>query len=131
MHSSIAARLFLSLRTGEPAFIPQSATLPTLLSAVGLEPDDVITKANNPELYGSGDSFIISNELLAPVGSAPAMFVVPVAGRTLAELQQDPLYVGLPALAGNKVYELPATSYRPDYDGVMATLDQVQEMFVE
>ncbi|QCB50111.1 iron siderophore-binding protein [Rhodococcus sp. PAMC28707] len=122
---------FLSLSTNEPAFIPQSATLPTLLSAVGFEPDDVITKANNPELYGSGDSFIISNELLAPVGSAPAMFVVPVAGRTLAELQQDPLYVGLPAFAGNKVYELPATSYRPDYDGVMATLDQVQEMFTE
>ena len=43
----------------------------------------------------------------------------------------DPLYVGLPAFAGNKVYELPATSYRPDYDGVMATLDQVQEMFTE
>ncbi len=119
----------LSLSTNEPAFIPQTATLPTLLSAVGFEPDDVITKANNPELYGSGDSFIISNELLAPVGSAPVMFVVPVAGRTLAELQQDPLYTGLPAFAGNKVFELPATSYRPDYDGVMATLDQVQEMF--
>lgn len=121
----------LSLSTGEPAFIPQTAALPTLLSTVGFQPDDVLTKANNPELYGSGDSFIVSNELLAPVGNAPVMFVVPVAGRSLAELKQDPLYAALPAFANNKVYELPATSYRPDYDGVMATLDQVQEMFAK
>ncbi|WP_430336045.1 Fe2+-enterobactin ABC transporter substrate-binding protein [Rhodococcus sp. ACT016] len=121
----------LSLSTGEPAFIPQTAALPTLLSTVGFKPDDVLTKANNPELYGSGDSFIVSNELLAPVGNASVMFVVPVAGRSLAELKQDPLYAALPAFVNNKVYELPATSYRPDYDGVMATLDQVQEMFAK
>ena len=121
----------LSLSTGEPAFIPPTAALPTLLSAVGFQPDDVLTKANNPELYGSGDSFIVSNELLAPVGNAPVMFVVPVAGRSLAELKQDPLYAALPAFANNQVYELPATSYRPAYDGVMETLDQVQEMFAE
>ncbi|WP_336620124.1 ABC transporter substrate-binding protein [Rhodococcus sp. G-MC3] len=120
---------FLSLSTNEPSFIPQTAALPTLLSEVGFEPEDIIAKAGNPELYGSGDSFIVSPELLAPVATAPVMFVVPVAGRTLAELQQDPLYTGLPAFAGNKVYELPATSYRPDYDGVIATLDDIQEMF--
>ncbi|WP_305093927.1 ABC transporter substrate-binding protein [Prescottella sp. R16] len=119
----------LSLGTNEPAFIPQTAALPTLLESVGFRPDDVLTKANDPALYGSGDSFIISSELLGRVGDAPVMFVVPVAGRSLAELKQDPLYTALPAFTSGTVYELPATSYRPDYDGVMATLDQIREMF--
>ncbi len=122
---------FLSLATDEPAFIPPTAALPELLASVGFEADDVMTKANNPELYGSGDSFIISNELLTQVGDAPVMFVVPVAGRTLEQLQQDPLYPSLPAFAENQVYELPATSYRPDYDGVMGTLDLVEETFAQ
>lgn len=120
---------FLSLSTNEPSFIPQTAALPTLLASVGFEPDDVITKANNPELYGSGDSFVVSPELLAPIASAPVMFVVPVAGRSLAELQKDPAYAALPAFATGKVFELPATSYRPDYDGVMGTLDLVEQTF--
>ena len=122
---------FLSLATDEPAFIPPTAALPELLASVGFEADDLMTKANNPELYGSGDSFIISNELLTQVGDAPVMFVVPVAGRTLEQLQQDPLYTSLPAFAENQVYELPATSYRPDYDGVMGTLDLVEETFAQ
>ena len=122
---------FLSLATDEPAFIPPTAALPELLASVGFEADDVMTKANNPELYGSGDSVIISNELLTQVGDAPVMFVVPVAGRTLEQLQQDPLYTSLPAFAENQVYELPATSYRPDYDGVMGTLDLVEETFAQ
>ncbi|OZF28529.1 ABC transporter substrate-binding protein [Rhodococcus sp. 14-2483-1-2] len=119
----------LSLSTNEPSFIPQTAALPTLLSEVGFEADDIITKAGNPELYGSGDSFIVSPELLGSVATAPVMFVVPVAGRTLDELKQDPAYAGLPAFSDNKVYELPATSYRPDYDGVMSTLDTIQQTF--
>ncbi|WP_261770261.1 MULTISPECIES: hypothetical protein [unclassified Rhodococcus (in: high G+C Gram-positive bacteria)] len=57
------------------------------------------------------------------------MFVVPVAGRTLEQLKQDPAYAVLPAFAASTVHELPATSYRPDYDGVMATLDQIQQTF--
>lgn len=121
----------LSLSTNEPAFIPQTATLPELLKNVGLEPDDVLTKADNPELYGSGDSFIISPELLAPVASAPVIIVVPVAGRSLDELKQDPAYASLPAFASGNVFELPATSYRPDYDGVISTLDQVQTLFAK
>lgn len=119
----------LSLSTNEPAFIPQTAALPELLSTVGFDADDVLAKADDPELYGSGDSFIVSNELLAQVGDAPVMFVVPVAGRSLEDLQQDPLYTSLPAFESGQVYELPATSYRPDYDGVMGTLDLVQDMF--
>ncbi|WP_329940096.1 ABC transporter substrate-binding protein [Rhodococcoides fascians] len=119
----------LSLSTNEPSFIPQTAALPTLLSEVGFEADDIITKAGNPELYGSGDSFIVSPELLGSVATAPVMFVVPVAGRTLDELKQDPAYAGLPAFSDDEVYELPATSYRPDYDGVMATLEQIEQTF--
>ncbi|RRQ26707.1 iron siderophore-binding protein [Rhodococcus sp. Eu-32] len=122
---------FLSLSTNEPAFIPQTATLPELLKTVGFEPDDVLTKADNPELYGSGDSFIISNELLGNVATAPVVIVVPVAGRGLNELKQDPAYANLPAFASGNVFELPATSYRPDYDGVISTLDQVQTMFAK
>jgi iron complex transport system substrate-binding protein len=119
----------LSLSTNEPAFIPPSAALPELLASVGLSADDVLAKADDPELYGSGDSFIISNELLSKVGDAPTMFVVPVAGRTLDQLRADPLYASLPAFATGEVFELPATSYRPDYDGVMDTLDRVQQLF--
>ncbi|MGA9871921.1 MAG: hypothetical protein WBQ44_12365 [Rhodococcus sp. (in: high G+C Gram-positive bacteria)] len=88
-------------------------------------------KANYPKLHGSGDSFIISNELLAQVGDAPTMFVVPVAGRSLGELRRDPPYSTLPAFAAGQVYELPATSYRPDYDGVMGTLDVIARTFTQ
>ncbi len=120
---------FLSLSTNEPSFIPQTAALPTLLSEVGFDADDIMTKAGNPELYGSGDSFVVSPELLGSVATAPVMFVVPLAGRSLDHLKQDPAYTGLPAFVSGDVYELPATSYRPDYDGVIDTLDLVQQTF--
>ncbi len=122
---------FLSLSTNEPALIPQTAALPTLLTRVGFQADDVMKKANNPELYGSGDSFIFSNELLSKAADAPVLFVLPVAGRTLEQLKADPLYAALPAFKNNKVYELPATSYRADYDGVMDTLDRIQKLFAK
>lgn len=124
-----AAVFILSLPNGKPYLIPASAALPQLTAEVGFTPDDVVTKAGNPQLYGSGDSFEVSTELLAQVADAPNAFVVNLGGRSLAELQQDPVYAVLPAFASGQVHELLAVSYRPDYDGAMTALDALAEEF--
>ncbi|TJZ80288.1 iron siderophore-binding protein [Rhodococcus oryzae] len=119
----------LSVGSDKPFLIPPAAALPEMLGELGFAADDVLSKAGNPPLFGSGDSFEVSPELLSTVADAPVAFVVPVSGRALAELAQDPLYARLPAIARGKAFELPATSYRPDYDGVMATLDVIEKSF--
>ncbi|MEZ0492089.1 ABC transporter substrate-binding protein [Kineococcus sp. TBRC 1896] len=123
------AVFILSLPNGKPYLIPATAALPQLTAELGFTPDDVVTKAGNPQLYGSGDSFEVSAELLSQVADAPNAFVVNLGGRSLAELQQDPIYAALPAFASGQVHELPAVSYRPDYDGAMTALDALAERF--
>ena len=124
-----SAAVLLSLPNGEPYLVPPSAALPSLLRELGFTPDDVLAKAGNPPLYGSGDSFEVSPELLGTVADAPVAFVVPLGGRTAAELAQDPVYAALPAFRTGQVHELPAVSYRPDYDGALAALEAVEEQF--
>jgi iron complex transport system substrate-binding protein len=119
----------LSLANNTPYLVPPDAALPAMLEELGFTVDDVLTKAGNPALFGSGDSFEVSPELLSQVADAPLAFVIPLSGRPAAELGQDPLYAQLPAFSRGDVYELPAPSYRPDYDGAMATLDLIQREF--
>ncbi len=113
----------LSLPNGKPYLIPQNAALPALAGELGFTADDVLTKAGNPPLYGSGDSFEVSPELLAQTATAPRAFVVALGGPTAEQLAKDPVYAQLPAFQAGQVHELPASSYRPDYDAAMATLD--------
>ncbi|WP_205707947.1 ABC transporter substrate-binding protein [Kineococcus vitellinus] len=124
-----AAVFLLSLPNGKPYLVPADAALPRLTAEVGLTPDDVVTEAGNPPLYGSGDSFEVSPELLASVADAPNAFVVDLGGRGLQELKADPLYAALPSFAAGNVWELPATSYRPDYDGALGALDALERLF--
>lgn len=121
--------VLLSLPNKEPSLVPPTAALPTLLKDVGFRPDDVVTKAGNPKMFGSGDSFNVSRELLPKVATAPNAFVVPLGGATLAQLQKDPVYKRLPAFTTKSVTELPATSYRPDYDAALQTLDLLEKAF--
>ncbi|WP_337061768.1 Fe2+-enterobactin ABC transporter substrate-binding protein [Kineococcus sp. G2] len=123
------AVFLLSLPVGKPFLIPADAALPALAEEVGFTPDDVLTKAGNPTLYGSGDSFEVSPELLGQVADAPVAFVVDLGGASVEELAQDPVYAALPAFRNGQVHELPATSYRPDYDGAMDALDAIAEEF--
>ncbi|GAB78485.1 iron complex transport system substrate-binding protein [Austwickia chelonae] len=121
--------VMLSLQTKEPSLVPSTAALPSLLKEVGFDMDDVYEKADKPKLYGSGDSFNVSKELLPKVADAPNTFVIPVGGPKLAELQADPVYSQLPSFTGKKVNEFPATSYRPDYDSALQTLDLLEKTF--
>ena len=123
------AVFILSLPNGKPYLVPADAALPELAAEVGFVADDVVTKAGNPPLYGSGDSFEVSPELLATVADAPTAFVVNLGGRSLSELRQDPVYAALPAFASGQVHELPAVSYRPDYDGAMSALNAIARQF--
>ncbi|WP_432533787.1 ABC transporter substrate-binding protein [Kineococcus arenarius] len=123
------AVFILSLPVGKPYLVPADAALPALAEEVGFTPDDVVTKAGNPTLYGSGDSFEVSPELLAQVADAPTAFVVALGGPSVEELAQDPVYAALPAFQNGQVHELPATSYRPDYDGAMDALDAIAAEF--
>ncbi|MFC9896298.1 ABC transporter substrate-binding protein [Nocardia sp. NPDC127579] len=121
--------VLLSLPSNEPYLIPPAAALPALLGELGFTADDVLAKAGNPKLFGSGDSFVVSPELLSKAADAPQVFVLPVGGRSVEQLRQDQVYANLPSFKNNTLYELPATSYRPDYDGVMATLDVIAKRF--
>lgn len=120
-----------SVKSGKPTVTLPSAALPTLLREVGFTLDeDVQAKAGNPSLEQAADWFEFSPELLTTVIDAPAAFVLPLqGGRSTAELAADPMYAQLPAFRDNKTFELPATSNRPDYRGVMDTLDLIEERF--
>ncbi|MCI2237128.1 ABC transporter substrate-binding protein [Paenibacillus sp. TRM 82003] len=123
------AVFLLSLPVGKPFVIPADAALPALAEEVGFTPDDVLTKAGDPTLYGSGDSFEVSPELLGQVADAPVAFVVALGGPSAQELAQDPVYAALPAFRDGQVHELPATSYRPDHDGAVDALEAIAEQF--
>ncbi|TCJ94571.1 ABC transporter substrate-binding protein [Nocardia alba] len=120
-----------SIKSQKPtAFLP-SAALPTLLSEVGFTLDTQLeAKAGNPTREPSADFISFSPELLNTVVDAPVLFMIPLnGGRTVAELRADPLHASLPSFTANTVFELPATSSRPDYRTVMTTLDLLVERF--
>ncbi|MFR9806885.1 Fe2+-enterobactin ABC transporter substrate-binding protein [Pseudonocardia sp. RS010] len=121
--------ILLSLPNEKPYLVPETAALPQQLAALGFTMDGVLAKAGNPQLYGSGDSFEVSPELLGKVADAPNLFVITLSGRTVDQLEQDPLYAALPAFRAGTVHELPATSYRPDLDGATSTLTVIDQEF--
>lgn len=116
-------------RENKPFAIVPTAALPRIATDLGFTPDDVITKANNPPLFGTGDSFEISPELLPRVADAPTAIYIPIGQTPIDQLRSDPVYARLPAFASGNAYEFPATSFRPDYQGAMATLDVFAQQF--
>ncbi|MEV6770307.1 ABC transporter substrate-binding protein [Nocardia sp. NPDC051030] len=122
---------FQSQKSQQPTLVLPTATLPTLLAEVGIVADDkVLAKAGNPSRNEAADWFQFSPELLTAVVDAPVLFVLTLdGGRTATQLATDPMYAKLPAFQQNKVFELPASSQRPDYRGVMSTLDLMAERF--
>ncbi|OLL74483.1 ABC-type Fe3+-hydroxamate transport system, periplasmic component [Pseudonocardia sp. Ae168_Ps1] len=109
--------------------IPSTAALPALGQDLGVTPSDVVAKVPDARLASTGDSMEVSPELLSEVANAPNAIVVDSGGRSLDELKQDPNFAQLPAFRSGNVWELPATSYRPDFDGVLSTLDEFGQIF--
>lgn len=126
-----AVSVFQSRKDLKPSVIAPGTPLATLLTAVGFTIDDKVeAKAGNPTRAAAADWVAFSPELLNTVVDAPALFVVQLeGGRTIAQLKDDPVIGQLPAFKAGQVYELPATSQRPDYRNVMATLDLLGERF--
>ncbi|MGW6729334.1 ABC transporter substrate-binding protein [Nocardia sp. NPDC055029] len=126
-----ATAVMQSIKSQKPTLFVPSAALPTLLAEVGFTLDTAVeAKAGNPAKEQSADFISFSPELLNTVIDAPVLFTIPLSGgRSLEELRADPMYATLPAFVGNKVFELPATSSRPDYRTVMTTLDLLVERF--
>lgn len=124
-----AISVLLSTTDGKPYLVPETAVLPSLLAEVGFTLDTVYEKAGEPELFGSGDSFTVSEELLGTVADAPNLVFVPAGGPELSTYLEKPSYASLPAFVNKTVNEFPASSYRPDYDGVMATLDLIEQTY--
>ena len=116
-------------RDGKPYVITPTAALPSIARSLGFVPDDVLVKANNPPLFGTGDSFETSPELLPTIANAPTAIVVPIGQTPLATLKTDPVYARLPAFSSGNAYEVPSTSFRPDYAGAMSTLDTFGQLF--
>ncbi|MGW4636692.1 ABC transporter substrate-binding protein [Nocardia sp. NPDC004415] len=120
-----------SIKSQKPTLFVPTAALPALLAEIGFTLDTQIeAKAGNPAKEQSADFISFSPELLNTVVDAPVLFTIPLSGgRSLEELRADPMYASLPAFKANKVFELPATSSRPDYRTVMTTLDLLVERF--
>lgn len=118
-----------SLPSDRIYLIPANAALPALGRGVGVQPSDVVARAPGARLASTGDSLQISPELLGRTADAPSAIVVNLGGPPLADLRKNPIYAQLPAFRTNRVWELPATSYRPDYDGALDTLDRLQTIF--
>ncbi|GEM32286.1 Fe2+-enterobactin ABC transporter substrate-binding protein [Nocardia neocaledoniensis NBRC 108232] len=126
-----ATVVFQSIKSQKPTVFVPTAALPALLAEVGFTLDtQVEAKAGNPAKEQSADFISFSPELINTVIDAPVLFTIPLSGgRSLEELRADPLYASLPSFQQNKVFELPATSSRPDYRTVMTTLDLLVERF--
>jgi iron complex transport system substrate-binding protein len=116
-------------RDGKPYVITPTAALPRIAGDLGFVPDDVITKANNPPLFGTGDSFETSPELLPTIADAPTAIFVPIGQTPLEALRNNPVYARLPAVAAGNAYEVPSSSFRPDYAAAMSTLDAFAAQF--
>ncbi|MDO3647084.1 ABC transporter substrate-binding protein [Nocardia mangyaensis] len=126
-----ATAVLQSQADGRPILLAPDTPLATLLSSVGFTIDDQIeAKAGNPPKAEAGDWVTFSPELLSTVVDAPVLFVIKLdGGRDIAGLKADPALGILPAFQKDQVYELPASSKRPDYREAMATLDLLAERF--
>ncbi|MFF3228085.1 ABC transporter substrate-binding protein [Nocardia suismassiliense] len=126
-----AVAVFQSRKDLKPSVIAPSTPLATLLTEVGFTIDkEVEAKAGNPSRAAAADWVSFSPELLTTVVDAPAVIVIQLdGGRNLEQLAQDPMLAKLPAFRSGQVYELPATSQRPDYRHVMSTLDLLAARF--
>lgn len=125
------ASVMQSTADGRALLIAPNTPLATLLSTAGIPIDDKVEdKAGNPDRPPAADWVTFSPELLSIVVDAPVLFVISVSGgRTIPQLKEDPLMASLPSFQAGQVYELPATSLRPDYRSALATLDLLAEMF--
>jgi iron complex transport system substrate-binding protein len=126
-----ATMVMQSIKSQKPTVFVPTAALPALLAEVGFTLDtQVEAKAGNPAKEQSADFISFSPELINTVINAPVLFTIPLSGgRSLEELRADPMYASLPSFTANTVFELPATSSRPDYRTVMTTLDLLVERF--
>ncbi|MFB8279016.1 ABC transporter substrate-binding protein [Nocardia colli] len=125
------AAVLQSRKDGKPTLIAPNTSLAGLLTSVGIKMDNKVeAKAGNPARPAAGDWVSFSPELLSTVVDAPVLFVITLdGGRNIAQLKEDPLLAKLPAFQNGQLYELPATSQRPDYRSAMATLDLLAERF--
>ncbi|MEV6278608.1 ABC transporter substrate-binding protein [Nocardia sp. NPDC051832] len=123
--------VFQSRKDNKPSVIAPGTPLAALLTEVGFTIDDKVeNKAGNPSRPAAADWVAFSPELISVVVDAPALFVVQLeGGRTVTQLKDDTILAALPAFKAGQVYELPATSQRPDYRHSMATLDLIAKRF--
>ncbi|SFM61012.1 iron complex transport system substrate-binding protein [Pseudonocardia ammonioxydans] len=118
-----------SFASDKTYLVPGDAALPALGKDVGINPVDVVARAPDARLASTGDTLEISPELLGEIADAPNAIVANAGGRSVEELRKDPNYAQLPSFRSGNVWEVPAASYRPDFDGAMATLDLYEQTF--
>ncbi|WP_166354434.1 ABC transporter substrate-binding protein [Phytoactinopolyspora limicola] len=114
-----------------PWSIPETASLPVTLEAVGLEPYPIIEENPDFELYGSGDSFELSTEQVGQVFVTPTVFVLGFQSDVIGvdELAENRVYASLPSFESGHAYHLPFWAHRADYYATMALLDHIEGLF--
>ena len=121
----------LMLSNREPWSIPESASLPTTLADIGIDSYPVLEKNPKIELFGSGDSFGMTEEKVSDLIVGRTIFVLGFQSdvTSVEELSQEKVYAQLPAFESGHAYDLPYWAHRADYYATMALLDHIEEEF--
>ena len=115
-----------------PYFLPETSSTPQLFADVGFEPDPLAARYPDFEAGSTGDGVQVSLELASEVLVAPTMIFLPfTAGQVSLDFEADPVLSRLPSLAADQAYEFPDYTYRFDYYGAMATLNEIESIFAK
>lgn len=115
----------------KPYVLMEDQGLPLELQELGLGPAPLYAQHKFEPYTKGGDMFKLSPEQITKYLTMPTIFVMGFNRDTfnLDELKAKSPYSKLPAVAANRIYQLPYWVVRGDYDESMALLDKLEKYF--
>lgn len=116
---------------GTPYLLFEDTGLPTMFTALGFEPDDIVARNGLEPYQPGGDMAELSTEQLGQIVTSESLFIMGFNAETTSvdELTGDPAWRNLPAFRNSSAFDLPYWAVRHDYDEALALLDLVEKEF--
>ena len=100
-----------------------------LLESVGFQYADAKAEFSTTT-PGAGTSVVSAENMPAALAGAQSLFVVPISGdAAVTAFASDALVSTLPAVTGNRVFNLGSQSFRLDYYSAKATVESLRQQF--